>query len=82
MTKEMFPPSRKDRILDAHPWMSAEQCHALLAHNYQRFTDVYRFSDTDGLMDNFTDIMCNSDEDTVKNKLSVALEFCVISNTH
>ena len=73
--KDLKTPSRTEQILGAHPWMKATEAHALLAYNYSVLSEAFRWSSTEGLLNDFTTSICRANEHYVRNKLSVALGY-------
>ena len=76
--KDLNTPTRTEQILGAHPWMKATEAHALLAYNYSVLSEAFRWSNTEGLLNDFTTSICRANEHYVRNKLSVALGYCVL----
>ena len=75
---DLKTPSRTEQILGAHPWMKATEAHALLAYNYSVLSEAFRWSNTEGLLNDFTASICRASEYHVRNKLELALEYCVL----
>ena len=76
--KDLKTPSRTEQLLNAHPWMKATGAHALLAYNYSVLSEAFRWSNTEGLLNEFTTSICRASEHHVMNKLALAREYCVL----
>ena len=76
--EDLKAPSRTEQILSAHPWMKATEAHALLAYNYSVLIETFRWSNTEGLLNDFTASICRASEHHVKDKLALVLEYCVL----
>ena len=76
--KDLKTPSRTEQILSAHSWMKATEAHALLAYNYSVLSEAFGWSNTEGLLNDFTTSICRASEHHVRNKLALVLEYCVL----
>ena len=76
--EELKTPTRTEQILSAHPWMKAAEAHALLAYNYSVLSEAFRWSNTEGRLNDFTTSICRASEHHARNKLALALEYCVL----
>jgi len=71
-------PTRSEQILSAHPRMKATEAHALLAYNDSVPGVAFRWSNAEGLSNDFPTSICRESEHHVRNKPVLALEYCVL----
>ena len=76
--KDLSTLTRSEQILIAHPWMKATEAHTLLAYNYSVLSEAFGWSNTEGLLNDFTTSICRASEHHARNKLALVLEYCVL----
>ena len=76
--KDLSALTRSEQILIAHPWMKATEAHTLLAYNYSVLSEAFGWSNTEGLLNDFTTSICRASEHHARNKLALVLEYCVL----
>ena len=66
---------RKQRITNAHPWITNKQATQLLSYKYYYFSKRFERQQVQKLMDNFVDICCYSSEQGLRDLLARAQEW-------
>lgn len=75
MSQPLFPPSRTQQLTDAHPWMTSDQAHSVVALKLSEFLERYPNNDTQVLLDNFIAIAIASDEHWMRDRVAQAAEW-------
>ncbi len=70
--------NRRQKLSQAHTWLSEDDISLMLVHKYQKYSDEYEPNNVQPMLDNFTKIACRLPEQALRDLLSRVQEFAVI----